>query len=302
MATVATPRSPAAARTIDWIGLIPYAAMHLGCLAVIWVGWSPVAVGVAVSLYFIRMFAVTAFYHRYFSHRTFRTSRAFQFIAAVMGNACVQRGPLWWAAHHRHHHRHSDQEGDVHSPRQLGFFWSHMGWFMTRENSLTDFRSVRDLAKYPELVFLDRHHYIVPLALVGSMFGLGALLERVAPGLGTNAWQMFVWGFLVSTVVLYHAVYTINSVAHVIGKRRYETTDDSRNNFFLALLTLGEGWHNNHHYYPGSTRQGFYWWEVDLSYYGLKALSWVGLVWDLREPPVAIRERHRERLATSVES
>jgi stearoyl-CoA desaturase (delta-9 desaturase) len=124
----------------------------------------------------------------------------------------------------------------------------------------------------------------------------------VAPGLGTNAWQMFVWGFLISTVVLYHAVYTINSVAHVVGKRRYETTDDSRNNWLLALLTLGEGWHNNHHYYPGSTRQGFYWWEVDLSYYGLKALSWVGLVWDLREPPVAIRERHRERLAPNIES
>jgi stearoyl-CoA desaturase (delta-9 desaturase) len=292
----------AAPRTIDWIGLIPYVAMHLGCFAVIWVGWSWTAVAVAAALYFIRMFSVTAFYHRYFSHRTFRTSRAFQFVMAILGNSCVQRGPLWWSAHHRHHHRHSDQEEDIHSPRQIGFFWAHMGWFMTRENALTNFRSVRDLTKYPELVFLDRHHYIVPLALVFSMFGLGALLEHVAPGLGTNGWQMFVWGFLISTVVLYHAVYTINSVAHVVGDRRYQTTDDSRNNFFLALLTLGEGWHNNHHYYPGSTRQGFYWWEIDLSYYGLKALSWVGLVWDLREPPHAIRERHRERLASHVES
>ena len=293
MATLAAPR------TIDWIGLVPYAALHLGCFAVIWVGWSPVALGVAAALYLIRMFAVTAFYHRYFSHRTFRTSRWFQFVAAVMGNSCIQRGPLWWAAHHRHHHRHSDEAEDIHSPRQIGFFWSHMGWFMTRENAVTNFRSVRDLTRFPELVFLDRHHYIVPLLFAASTYALGALLQSVAPGLGTSGWQMFVWGFLISTVVLYHAVYTINSVAHVVGNRRYETTDDSRNNWFLALLTLGEGWHNNHHYYPGSTRQGFYWWEIDLTYYGLVGLSWIGLVWDLRSPPHSIRERHRERLAST---
>ncbi|HET7904188.1 MAG TPA: acyl-CoA desaturase [Candidatus Eisenbacteria bacterium] len=286
-----------ATRTIDWIGLIPYVALHLGCFAVILVGWSPVAVATAIALYLIRMFALTGFYHRYFSHRTFRTSRAFQFVAAVLGNACVQRGPLWWAAHHRHHHRHSDDEQDIHSPRQAGFFWSHMGWFMTLENALTNFRSVRDLTKYPELVFLDRHHWIVPAALGFATYGFGALLEAIAPGLGTNGWQMFVWGFLVSTVVLYHATYTINSVAHVIGSRRYKTTDDSRNNFFLALLTLGEGWHNNHHYYPGSTRQGFYWWEIDLTYYGLVFLSWTGLVWDLRSPPRAVRDRVRARMA-----
>ncbi len=293
MATLAAPR------TIDWVGLIPYAALHLGCFAVIWVGWSPVAVAVAAALYFFRMFAVTAFYHRYFSHRTFRTSRWFQFVAAVMGNSCIQRGPLWWAAHHRHHHRHSDEAEDIHSPRQIGFFWSHMGWFMTRENAVTNFRSVRDLTRFPELVFLDRHHYIVPLLLAFFTYGLGAFLQAVAPGLGTSGWQMFVWGFLISTVVLYHAVYTINSVAHVVGGRRYETADDSRNNWLLALLTLGEGWHNNHHYYPGSTRQGFYWWEIDLTYYGLVGLSWVGLVWDLRSPPHSIRERHRERLAST---
>jgi stearoyl-CoA desaturase (delta-9 desaturase) len=286
-----------AKRTIDWIGLVPYVALHLGCFAIILVGWSPVAVGVAVGLYLIRMFALTGFYHRYFSHRTFRTSRAFQFVAAVLGNACVQRGPLWWAAHHRHHHRHSDEAEDVHSPRQIGFFWSHMGWFMTLENALTNFRSVRDLTKFPELVFLDRHHWIVPATLAVSTFGVGALLEAVAPGLGTNGWQLFVWGFLVSTVVLYHATYTINSVAHVVGSRRYRTTDDSRNNWFLALLTLGEGWHNNHHYYPGSTRQGFYWWEIDLTYYGLKALSWLGLVWDLRSPPRSVRDRVRAKLS-----
>jgi stearoyl-CoA desaturase (delta-9 desaturase) len=296
MATLTAPRVKT--RTIDWVGLIPYALIHLGCLAVIFVGWSPAAVAVAVFLYLIRMFALTGFYHRYFSHRTFRTSRAFQFVGAAIGNACVQRGPLWWSAHHRHHHRHSDQEADVHSPRQIGFFWSHMGWFLTMENTPTNFRSVRDLTKYPELMFLDRHHWVVPVTLAASTYGLGALLAAVAPGLGTNGWQMFVWGFLISTVVLYHATYTINSVAHVVGSRRYATSDDSRNNWFLALLTLGEGWHNNHHYYPGSTRQGFYWWEVDLTYYGLKALSWIGLVWDLRSPPRSVRDRVRARIAS----
>jgi stearoyl-CoA desaturase (delta-9 desaturase) len=290
MATLTAPR------TIDWIGLVPYVGLHLGCFAVILVGWSPVAVAVAIGLYLIRMFALTGFYHRYFSHRTFRTSRAFQFVAAVLGNSCVQRGPLWWAAHHRHHHRHSDEEQDIHSPRQAGFFWSHMGWFMTLENALTNFRSVRDLTRFPELVFLDRHHWIVPATLAFATYGLGALLQAVAPGLGTSGWQMFVWGFLVSTVFLYHATYTINSVAHVVGSRRYRTSDDSRNNWLLALLTLGEGWHNNHHYYPGSTRQGFYWWEVDLTFYGLTVLSWFGLVWDLRSPPRSVRDRARGKV------
>jgi stearoyl-CoA desaturase (delta-9 desaturase) len=276
--------------TVDWPGLIPYIGLHLACFTIFIVGLSPIAVAVAVGLYFFRMFAITAFYHRYFSHRTFKTSRWFQFVAAVMGNTCVQRGPLWWAAHHRHHHRYADQEPDIHSPRQDGFFWSHMGWFMTRENAATNERLIRDLVRYPELRFIDKYHALVPGILAVSLFGFGALLERVAPGLGTNGWQMLVWGFCVSTVVLYHAVYTINSLAHKFGGRRYETTDDSRNNFWLALLTLGEGWHNNHHHYPGSTRQGFFWWEVDISYYLLVALSWTGLIWDLRSPPAHVRD------------
>jgi stearoyl-CoA desaturase (delta-9 desaturase) len=278
-------------RTIDWPGLIPYILIHVLCLGVFFVGISPIAVATAAALYFLRMFWVTAFYHRYFSHRTFKTSRAFQFVAAVLGNTCVQRGPLWWAAHHRHHHRFSDHEGDVHSPHQDGFFWSHMGWFMTRENGRTNLGLVRDLARYPELRFLDRHHYIVPLTMIAALIGFGALLQSVAPGLGTNAGQMFIWGFCISTVVLYHAVYTINSLAHKFGGRRYKTRDDSRNNFALALLTLGEGWHNNHHYYPGSTRQGFYWWEVDITYYLLVMLSWTGLIWELRSPPDHIRDQ-----------
>lgn len=272
-------------KRIDWLRCTPFFAMHAACLGVIWVGWSWTAVGVAAALYAIRMFAITAFYHRYFSHRTFRTSRAFQFVAGVLGNTAVQRGPLWWAAHHRHHHRHSDDEHDVHSPHTHGWAWSHMGWITSRGAYRTNLNEVPDLARYPELRFLDRFDTLVPVLLAVGLFALGAALERWAPGLRTSGWQMLVWGFFVSTIVLFHATCTINSLAHLIGRKRFATKDHSRNSLLLALLTFGEGWHNNHHHYPGSVRQGFFWWEIDLSYYGLLVLSWLGLVWDLNPVP-----------------
>lgn len=277
----------------DWLRIIPFAFLHLACLGVIWVGWSPVAVLVAVALYVIRMFAVTGFYHRYFSHRTFKTSRLWQFLFAVLAGTAVQRGPLWWAAHHRHHHRHSDQEDDRHSPSQHGFYWSHVGWIISKGNFRTNIEYVRDLAKYPELVFLDRFDTLVPILLAGSMFGLGACMESFVPGLGTNGLQMLVWGFFISTVVLFHATCTINSLAHVFGRQRYQTGDHSRNSFLLALLTLGEGWHNNHHHFPASTRQGFYWWEIDITWYLLRGLSWLGIVSDLRGVPERVRAAER---------
>lgn len=274
----------------------------MACLAALWVGWSPVAVGVAVGAYVIRMFAITGFYHRYFSHRTFQTSRLAQFAFAILGNSAVQRGPLWWAAHHRHHHRHSDEEDDTHSPRQHGFLWSHVLWLTTRKNYPTRHEYVRDLARYPELRFLDRFDDLVPVLLAFFMYGLGAGLEAYFPGLGTNGWQMLVWGFFISTVVLFHGTCTINSLSHCFGKRRFTTTDDSRNNFWLALVTLGEGWHNNHHYFPGAARQGFYWWEIDLTYYGLKMLSWLGIIWKLHPVPRRVYERaedERRRTGTA---
>jgi stearoyl-CoA desaturase (delta-9 desaturase) len=264
--------------------------MHFGCLAVIWTGWSPVAVAVAVALYFIRMFAITGIYHRYFSHRTYKCSRFTQFLFAILGASATQRGALWWAAHHRHHHRHSDDEEDVHSPHTHGLYWSHMGWITSKRCYATDYSEVRDLAKFPELVFLNRFDTLVPVLLGASLVGLGALLNTLWPQLGTSAGQMFVWGFLISTVVLFHGTCTINSLAHMIGRRRYETTDKSKNSFLLALITLGEGWHNNHHHFPGAVRQGFFWWEIDISFYILKMLSWVGVVWDLNGVPDAIRD------------
>lgn len=278
---------------------IPFIFLHLGCLAVIWVGWSPVAVGLAVLLYLIRMFAITAFYHRYFSHRTFRTSRVGQFVFAVLGNTAIQRGPLWWAAVHRHHHKHADEEEDIHSPGIKGFVWAHIGWMTSSRNFPTDYSLVRDLVKYPELHFLNRFDLIVPALYALAVFGLGAFLEAWFPALGTNGWQMLVWGFFISTVFLLHGTLFINSLAHTFGRRRFETTDDSRNSLFLALITLGEGWHNNHHRYMFSARQGFYWWEIDVTYYLLRFLSALGLVWNVRGvPKIVYDEARQSRLIT----
>nr|WP_230474718.1 acyl-CoA desaturase [Dyella monticola] len=280
--------------TIDWLRALPFVAMHVACIAVIWVGVTPIALMVAGALYAIRMFALTGFYHRYFSHRTFRTSRTVQFVFALIGATCVQRGPLWWAAHHRHHHRHADTPLDPHSPGIRGFLWSHIGWFLTTRAFRTDTSRVPDLAKYPELRWLDRYDTLVPIALASLLFGLGTLLHHAAPHLGTGGGQMLVWGFFVSTVVLFHATVTINSLAHRFGSRRFETRDDSRNNPWLALITFGEGWHNNHHFYPGSARQGFRWWEIDLTYYGLRSMAMMGLVHDLKPVPVWVASRMRK--------
>ncbi len=283
------PRRP------DWLRVMPFGVMHLGCLGVIWVGWSPVALAVALGLYVARMFFVTAFYHRYFSHRAFKTTRLFQAVMALLGLTALQRGPLWWAAHHRHHHQHSDTEEDEHSPAHLGFWWSHMGWFTAERNFPTRYQRVRDFARYPELRFMDRFDTLFYLVFALGVFGLGVALARVVPSWQTNGAQLLVWGFFVSTVAVYHATYTINSLAHRFGKQRFDTGDHSRNNAWLSLLTLGEGWHNNHHHYPVSARQGFYWWEVDISYYGLLLLKRLGLIWALN--PVPEKQLTRKRLA-----
>ena len=282
---------------IDWVRSAPWLGMHLACLGVFWVGISPVAVIVAVSLYFIRMFWLTAFYHRYFAHRTFKMNRFWQFIAAVLTNTCTQRGPLWWAAHHRDHHRYSDQLGDVHSAKQYGFFWSHMGWVMSKENARTRMEGIKDFAKFPELRFLDRFHVLVPVIFAYALWLTGDLLATHAPHLGTTGAQMLIWGFFVSTIVLAHGTFTINSLAHLIGRRRFPTNDNSRNSALLAVITLGEGWHNNHHHFPGTARQGFKWWEYDVTYYGLKMLSWMGIVKDLKGLPAHVFKRHEEAKA-----
>jgi stearoyl-CoA desaturase (Delta-9 desaturase) len=255
---------------------VPFVLVHLACVAAFWTGVTYEAVGLGLLLYWLRIFAIGAGYHRYFSHRAYRTSRVFQFALAVLSQSTAQKSVLWWASKHRHHHLHSDTETDVHSPRHQGFVYSHLGWIFSRKNDVADLVKVADFARYPELMWLHKHELVPPVVL--------AVLSFLIAG-----WSGLVVGFFWSTVLVYHATFCINSLAHVRGRRRYVTGDDSRNNWLLALFTMGEGWHNNHHAYQSSVRQGFRWWEIDATFYLLKALSWTGLVWDLKTPPVAVR-------------
>ncbi|XOZ34166.1 acyl-CoA desaturase [Halomonadaceae bacterium KBTZ08] len=290
---------------LNWIRIMPFIGLHLGCLGVIWVGVSPFAVWFALGFFVLRMFAITGFYHRYFAHKTFSTNRFWQFVFAVIGASAVQRGPLWWAAHHRYHHQHSDTDQDLHSPEKQGFWWSHVGWFTCDAAFLTDYRRVGDWARYPELKFLNRFDAIVPLTCLVGIYALGEALAVWAPSLGTSGAQLTIWGFFISTVAVFHGTVSINSLAHVWGHRRFQTSDDSRNNFWLALLTLGEGWHNNHHRWPTSARQGFRWWEVDITFYLLWTLEKIGIISNLKPIPKAVYketlERDRQRYGHDAE-
>jgi stearoyl-CoA desaturase (delta-9 desaturase) len=262
---------------IDWLASTPFIVIHLVAFATPWL--APPTLGLAVGAYLVRMFGITAGYHRYFAHRAYRTSRVFQFLLAFIGGTSAQKGALWWAGHHRDHHRDSDGPDDIHSPVQRGFWWSHVGWFLSTRYNATKLDRVRDLARFPELSLLDRYHAVPPAVLA-----LGFWLA--------GGWPALLWGFFVSTTVLWHGTFLINSLAHVMGRQRYQTGDESRNSFPLALITLGEGWHNNHHFYPTTANQGWFWWELDLSWLVLRALGAVGVVHGLRTPPDRIRLAH----------
>ncbi len=265
---------------------IPFVLVHLACFAVFWSGVTWQAVALGIGLYWLRIFAIGAGYHRYFSHRAYSTSRAFQFVLAVLSQSTSQKSVLWWAAKHRHHHLHSDTERDVHSPRRHGFIYSHLGWIFSRRHDKADLNKVADFARYPELMWLHRYEQVPALVLAVLCFLIAG-------------WPGLIVGFFWSTVLVYHGTFAINSLAHVSGSKRYVTGDDSRNNWLLAIITMGEGWHNNHHAYQSSVRQGFRWWEFDPTYYILRALSWVGLVWDLKTPPEAVL-RNDQRLGSRV--
>ena len=267
---------PVAAPTYHWLTSLPFFAVHAVAIGgVFWLGWSWTGFALAIALYYVRMFGVTGGYHRYFSHRTYRTSRAFQFFLAVLAQSSLQKGALWWAAHHRTHHKYSDTPQDPHSFRDYGFWYSHVGWILAKETEETDYKKISDLTRYPELRFLNKWHVTPGVALAVALYFIGGM-------------HALIWGFFVSTTLLWHGTFTINSLSHIFGKRRYATTDDSKNNWLLALVTMGEGWHNNHHHYQRSCRQGFFWWELDLTFYVLKALSLVGVVWDVQVPPAKI--------------
>jgi len=275
--TLAAPLPPRQLATsfgeFQWLKSIPFFLMHLLPFGALFTGarWQDFAV--CFALYFARMFGVTGGYHRYFAHRTYKTSRVFQFLLALLAQSSAQKGALWWAAHHRTHHKYSDKPEDPHNSRR-GFWYSHVGWILDR-NDHTDYTKVKDLAKFPELVFLNVYPNLPTVALgVGVWWLLG--------------WSGLFIGFGLSTVLCWHGTFTINSLAHMIGKPRYDADDESKNSLILALITMGEGWHNNHHYFMGSTRQGFYWWEIDMSYYIIKVFSWLRLVWDVKAPPARV--------------
>jgi stearoyl-CoA desaturase (delta-9 desaturase) len=258
--------------------VIPFLCIHLVCLWAIQTGVRWEWVMLAIGSYYLRMVAVTAGYHRYFSHRSYKTSRVFQFLLAFFAMTSAQKGVLWWAAHHRHHHKYSDQEEDIHSPLQRGFWISHVGWILSADHMRTDLNLVKDFSQYPEIHFLNRFYFIPPFLYALFMYSVWGF-----PGL--------VWGFFISTTALYHCTFFINSLTHMVGRVRYKSNDGSKNSFILAVLCCGEGWHNNHHHYQLAVNQGWFWWEVDLSYYILSFLSWFGIVWDLRTPPKHIKAR-----------
>ena len=289
MSTEPCSKSPADAADIIHPRVLPFIIVHLTCFAIFWVDVQPIDWIICGALYVIRMFGITAGFHRYFSHRSFKTSRGFQFFLAFLGQSSAQRGVLWWAATHRHHHKYSDTEQDVHSPVQHGFWYSHVLWIFSKQVRTADYSLIKDFRKYPELVWLDKWERLPP-------FLLGFLVWAVA------GWSGLVVGFFLSTVLLFHGTFTINSLSHVIGKQPYATGDNSRNNLFLAIITLGEGWHNNHHHFPSATPQGFHWWQIDVTYYILKTLSIFRIVWDLRLPPVHIVEGKRKLSLNTIES
>ncbi|MBA1154635.1 acyl-CoA desaturase [Microvirga mediterraneensis] len=266
--------------------VIPFLLVHAVCFAALWTGVTREAVVLGIILYWLRMFGITAGYHRYFSHRSYTTSRVFQFVLACIAQSSAQKSVLWWAAKHRHHHLFSDTEHDVHSPRHTGFLFAHVGWIFARKHDTVDLVKVGDLTKYPELMWLHKYELLPAIIL--------AVIAFLIAG-----WPGLIVGFFWSTVAVYHATFCINSLAHVHGSKRYVTGDDSRNNWLLAFFTMGEGWHNNHHAYQASVRQGFRWWEIDPTFYIIKTLSWLGVVWDLKSPPEAVR-RNEQKLGSRV--
>jgi stearoyl-CoA desaturase (delta-9 desaturase) len=283
-AAAAVPPAPAADPARRGLGRyltgLGFGGLHAAAVvlpffvSVTWVG-----LALLVATYSVRVFGLTAGFHRYFAHRGYKTSRWFQFALGCMGASALQRGPIWWAGHHRSHHKHSDTDQDVHSPVTSGVWWSHVGWVVSNQYSDTPWHQMKDWAKFPELRWLERYDILIGVLLAPLCFAIGYL----AGGM-TGAWSGLVWGFFVSTVAVYHVTFMVNSVCHLFGTRRFATGDESRNNWLVGLLTFGEGWHNNHHHYPSAARQGFKWWEIDISYMVLKGLSWVGIVWDLRQP------------------
>ncbi|MEO0574902.1 MAG: fatty acid desaturase [Pseudomonadota bacterium] len=263
---------------------IAMVVFHIACLGAIFTGASTVAISVALIMYLIRAFGITAGFHRMLAHRSFKASRPVQFVLTLFGSLAVQGGPLWWVAHHRTHHRYTETDKDIHSPRTQGFWNAHMGWMMKAESFLENGANARDLHRFPELKFLQRNYATIIIGQMAAMFVLGVTLNYIDPTLGTSGLQMLVWGFFISTVALWHATFMVNSVCHRWGGQPHDAKDDSTNNWIVGILAIGEGWHNNHHKFPYSARHGLRWWQFDLTWIVLRIMAALRLISDLRLP------------------
>ncbi len=257
---------------------------HVGAVAALWfTSWTNVIVALALHWLAVGL-GISLGYHRLHTHRGYKTSRAFEYFLAICGTLTLEGGPIFWVATHRVHHQHSDHDGDPHTPHDGGF-WAHVGWILfghTRHNNTVLMsKYAPDLGADPFYRWLNSYHY-VPLILLGIVL------------LAVGGWGMVLWGIALRVTVGLHATWLVNSATHMWGSRRFPTRDDSKNSWWVALLTFGEGWHNNHHAHPVSARHGLAWYEFDVSWITLKALRALGVVRELKaakiHQPVAIRE------------
>jgi stearoyl-CoA desaturase (delta-9 desaturase) len=281
-----TPVVRAEDEHVNWKASFPFFLVYFLPLGSIWTGIPTKAWVICGVLCVGRLLAITAGYHRYFSHAAYKLKRVPQFLLAAWGTTAIQKGPLWWAAHHRKHHKYSDTPLDIHSPGR-GFWWSHTGWILCDKYKATDYSEVEDLASFPELRWLDDHDAVAPWLL-----GIGVTVYGFMDGWRTGLSTLFI-GFFLSTVLEWNLTFLINSAAHLVGKQRFKTKDTSRNSIILAILLLGEGWHNNHHRFSKAARNGFYWWEIDVTYYFIKLLELFRIASDVVRVPKAVLEQGR---------
>ncbi|HEY8996245.1 MAG TPA: fatty acid desaturase [Edaphobacter sp.] len=264
---------------INWVTAIAMVIFHIGAVAALFFfSWKNLAV--AAVMYFLAInVGIGMCYHRLLTHRGYKTPRFMEYLLTICGTMALEGGPIFWVATHRVHHQNSDHEGDPHTPHD-GTWWAHAGWIISgralhSETALLG-RYAPDLTRDPIHVWLSKYHWL-PLTIAGFLqIALGAALadpgHRVVGALG-----MVLWGTFLRTTLGLHATWLVNSATHLWGKRRFETHDDSRNSWWVALLTGGEGWHNNHHAHPVSARHGLTWYEFDINYYGIWLMSKLGL-------------------------
>ena len=269
------------------IQIVVFWSIQVSALLVFVVPFRWPLIGLWAASHFVRAIGLTLIFHRYLAHRAFRMNRGARFVWTFIGTAAMQKGPLWWAGHHVNHHRYADREGDPHSPAISGFYYAHIGWFLndTRHDHLPPTNPViRDFSKDREIAWLERFYFFPPLLLAIALYLAGGF-------------PWVVWGFCLPTMTLAHATFAINTINHLSGSRRFETRDESRNNAFTAFFAAGEGWHNNHHRYQRAARNGFYWWEFDPTWYVIRAMAAVGLVWDIQAVPERIYAEARANRA-----